>query len=159
MTSRALSVEALAAHPQHLPTVAQWIYRQWWSEVPGASVATLEAMLREGLTQAPMPLTLVATSEQQALGTVTVLAHDVGTERFVPMSPWLAALYVIPAARRRGIGAALIEAALARAAEFAAGSIYLLTTDQEAYYQRRGWRVLTRSDDAVVMARALARTP
>jgi predicted N-acetyltransferase YhbS len=154
-----LSVEALAAHPQYLPTVAQWIYGQWWSEVPGASVATLEAMLREGLTQAPMPLTLVATSEHRPVGTVTVLAHDVGTERFVAMSPWLAALYVIPAARRRGIGAALIEAALARAAQFTAGSIYLLTTDQEAYYRRLGWTVLTRGDDAVVMARALARTP
>ena len=54
------------------------------------------------------------------------------------MSPWLAALYVIPAARRRGVGAALIEAALARAAQFAAGTIYLLTTDQEAYYARLG---------------------
>ncbi len=153
-----LTVEALAACPQHLPSVAQWIYRQWWSEVPGASMATLEAMLREGLTQAPMPLTLVATAEQRPVGTVSVLAHDVGTEAWTPMSPWLAALYVIPAARRRGVGAALIEAALARAAQFAAGTIYLLTTDQEAYYARLGWNLLTRSDEGTLMTRMLPRT-
>jgi predicted N-acetyltransferase YhbS len=153
-----LTIEALAARPEHLPTVAQWIYGQWWSQVPGASVGTLCAMLREGLTLAPVPLTLLATSGQHPVGTVSVLAHDVGTEPWAAMSPWLAALYVIPTARRRGVGAALIEAALARAAAFAAGSVYLLTTDQEAYYARLGWKIVTRGDDAVVMARVLART-
>lgn len=151
-----LNIEALGARPEHLATVAQWIYRQWWTAVPGASAASLGAMLRAGLTQAPLPLTLVATAAQHPVGTVSVLAHDIGTEAWPALSPWLAALYVVPAARRRGVGAALIAAALARAAGFAAGPVYLLTTGQEAYYAQRGWQVLARRDAAVVMARALA---
>ncbi len=150
------AIAALAAHPQHLPTVARWIYEQWWTQVPGASIATLAARLRENLAQNALPLTLVASSAAGPVGTVTILEHDVGTERWPGLSPWLAALYVVPEVRRRGVGAALIDAALARAASFAAGSLYLLTSDQQAYYAARGWKVLDLREDAVVMVRSIS---
>jgi GNAT superfamily N-acetyltransferase len=49
------------------------------------------------------------------VGTATLLAQDVDTEQWPELSPWLAAVYVVPEYRHRGIGAALVPA-LARAA-------------------------------------------
>jgi GNAT superfamily N-acetyltransferase len=121
------TIRALAACPQFVPQVAQWIYEQWWTEVAGASPATLSATLRENLSRTPLPHTLVACEGTRAVGTVSILAHDVGTARWAQLSPWLAALYVAPAARRCGVGTALIEAARAHAAGFTPGPLYLLT--------------------------------
>ncbi len=152
-----LWIEALAAHPGFVPTVAAWVYEQWWTQVAGITSASLTATLRENLARPPPPLTLVAHDGTRPFGTVSLLAHDVGTHRWAALSPWLAALYVVPSARRLGIGAALLAAARAESAAFGAQRLYLLTTDQEAFYAKRGWQRLDGHDGAVVMATDLAR--
>jgi predicted N-acetyltransferase YhbS len=150
-----LVIEELGARADLIETVAGWIYRSWWTQVPGASAGTLAAMLRANIARPPPPLTLVACVAQQPVGTVSLLAHDVGTQRWAALSPWLAALYVEPAARRKGVGAALIGSALAAAARFAAGPVYLLTIDTQAYFARLGWMRVGQHDEAVVMSRTL----
>jgi predicted N-acetyltransferase YhbS len=152
-----LRIEALAAHPGFVPTVAAWIYEEWWTQVAGATAATMTAMLRENLAKPPPPLTLVARDGTRPLGTVSLLAHDVGTHRWASLSPWLAALYVVPSARCLGIGAALLATACAESAAFGAQRLHLLTTNQEPFYARRGWQRLDRHEGAVVMAIDVAR--
>ena len=70
----------LAECPGWLPIVADWIYRQWWTTVEGASTATLSDLLRAHLVLDQIPLTLVASLDAQPVGTATLLVHDVGTE-------------------------------------------------------------------------------
>jgi len=68
-----------------------------------SGVGKLTDPLRAHLIRDRMPLTLVASSELCPVGTATLLAHDVGTEQWPELSPWLAAVYVAPEYRHRGI--------------------------------------------------------
>jgi predicted N-acetyltransferase YhbS len=143
----------LAERPNLLPAVAEWIYDEWWTEVEGASVATLTDLLRANLIRDRIPLTLVASLDRCPIGTASLLAHDVGTEEWPDLTPWLAAVYVMPEYRRRGVGAALIQAVVEKAAALGVETLYLSTVGREEYYASLGWDVIHRSDDKVVMAK------
>jgi len=134
--------------------VATWIYNEWWTTIPGASVEDLMSRLQPHLIADQIPLTLVASSEARPVGTATLLAHDVGTEEWPELSPWLAAVYVVPEYRRCGVGAALVNAAVARANALRVGMLHLLTVDQERFYTRLGWQVRDRQGGSVVMSKS-----
>jgi GNAT superfamily N-acetyltransferase len=55
------------------------------------------------------------------------------------LSPWLAGVYVVPEARRRGIASSLVRYAESFAAEVGVGRLYLHTDGSESLYQRLGW--------------------
>jgi predicted N-acetyltransferase YhbS len=103
-----------------------------------------------------IPLTLIATSEKLPVGTATLLMHDVGTEQWPELSPWLAAVYVVPEYRNRGIGAALVNAIVAKATALGVVALYLHTVGSERFYTRLGWRVLRRAEERIVMSKSTA---
>lgn len=94
--------------------IAAWIYDEWWQDVEGSSLITLTDLLRTHLAPEHIPLTLIASLDTAPVGTATLLAHDVGTEQWPHLSPWLAALYVVPDYRHRSIGASLVNAIVCR---------------------------------------------
>ena len=149
-----LQIEQLSEHPDLLPTVAGWIYSEWWTEVEGASVGTLTVSLRAHLTTDQIPMTLVASLERSPVGTATLLAHDVETEEWPDLTPWLAAVYVMPEYRRRGVGAVLVNAMVEKAASLGVAVLYLSTVGREDFYARLGWQVIHRCEDKVVMSRS-----
>ncbi len=151
-----LRIEQLPERADLLLTVAGWIYNEWWTEVEGASVGTLTDLLRAHLTADQIPMTLVASLEGCPAGTATLLAHDVETEEWPDLSPWLAALYVMPEYRRRGVGAALIKAIVEKAGLLGVAMLYLSTVGREEFYADLGWQVIHRSEDKVVMSRSVA---
>jgi predicted N-acetyltransferase YhbS len=144
-------IQQLAERPDLLPVVADWIYREWWTTVAGATADTVTDLLRGHLVPDRMPLTLVASLGNRPIGTVTLLEHDVGTEQWPDLSPWLAALYVVPEFRQGGTGATLVSAIVTRAMALRVGVLYLVTVDREAFYARLGWQVLRREEGKVVM--------
>jgi len=147
-------IEQLSERPDLLPTVAGWIYKEWWTEVDGANVGALTDLLQAHLILNQIPITLVASFENYPVGTATLLAHDVETEEWPNLSPWLAAVYVMPDYRRQGVGAALINAIVEKAASLGVGVLYLLTLGREEFYAGLGWQVLHRSEGKVVMWRS-----
>jgi len=149
-------IEQLAERPDWLPVVAEWIYGQWWTTVEGASVATLSNLLQGHRVLDRIPLTLIASWDSRPIGTATLLAHDIGSERWPDLSPWLAALYVVPEFRRRGVGAALVNATASKAAALGAEMLYLNTVDREQFYSDLGWQVIDRHERKVVMSRSLS---
>ncbi len=74
------------------------------------------------------------------------------------LTPWLAAVYVLPEFRRRGIGGQLVRAIEAAAIRLQLERLYLFTPDQEAFYARLGWSVLEtveyRHQSNVIMTKA-----
>ncbi|OZC04082.1 arsenic resistance N-acetyltransferase ArsN2 [Rubricoccus marinus] len=56
----------------------------------------------------------------------------------------LRSLAVSPEARGQGLGGALVDAALGRAAERGIRRLVLLTTTAEDFFQRRGWAPIAR---------------
>ncbi len=149
-----LQIEQLAARPELLTTVATWIYNEWWTTVTGASIEHLVARMRDHLIHDQIPLTLFASWEGRPVGTATLLDHDVGTEEWPELSPWLAAVYVVPEFRHRGVGGALVNAAVATANTLGVPVLHLMTIGREEFYARLGWQVLDRKGERVVLSRA-----
>ena len=128
----------LRARPAFVQTVADRIWRAWWMP-HGHPLASIEARLAESLDSAPMPFCLVACEGEAFLGTASVIAGDLAERP--KLTPWVAALWVEPEARNRGVGAALVEAAAAAAFGLGVARLHLCARPGLAgFYGRRGWR-------------------
>ena len=75
------------------------------------------------------------------------------------LTPWLAALFVAAEFRGRGIGAALVKAIEDHARKVGTKTLYLYTSEAEAFYAGLGWSVrdrFTQNGEAnALMAREL----
>jgi GNAT superfamily N-acetyltransferase len=132
-------IEYLVDHPQHIPVLAAWHYAQWSYLDVGVSIAQRAAALhRHGIDTVPM--TLLALSGDTPLGSASLIEHDMDTR--MDLSPWLASVYVDPPYRGRGIGSALAQAVVDRAALQGFPALYLFTPDRARFYERLGWHTL-----------------
>jgi GNAT superfamily N-acetyltransferase len=137
-----LAILTLSDRPDLLATVAAWVYEQWWSHLPEHSAETLADMLTERRASDQIYESFVALLDSVPVGTATVLDHDIDTERRPELTPWLAAVYVTPEARHKGIGEQLVSQATAFARSKGFETVYLWTTDQRHWYERLGWEPL-----------------
>ncbi|HLI10697.1 MAG TPA: GNAT family N-acetyltransferase [Alphaproteobacteria bacterium] len=141
--ARGERIAPLAHHPQHVATVAHWLFAEWGLPAEGASLARTMALIRETLATDTIPMTLIALAgDSQALGTASLVVDDLGQGD--PWTPWLASVFVTPAARGRGLGSRLVAAAEGEAARLGVGRLYLFTTDRERFYRRAGWEAIAR---------------
>jgi len=99
-------------------------------------------MLIERRTSDHIYESFVALDNSVPVGTATVLDHDVDTERRPDLTPWVAAVYVIPEARRQGIGKQLVSRATTYAFSKRYKSVYLWTNDRRKWYEKLGWQLL-----------------
>jgi N-acetylglutamate synthase-like GNAT family acetyltransferase len=61
------------------------------------------------------------------------------------LTPWVAAVWVDPAARRRGVGAALVDRAAQDCFALGVGRAYLCARPQRSsFYQALGWSAIER---------------
>ncbi len=137
--------------------VAAWLYEMWGLETGHGSPAEFLPGLRRRIDCNRIPFTLVAFSGNEPVGTAGVYLHDMHTHEH--LSPWLAAVYVRPDQRRRGIGRRLCEAATLRAKALGVGRVYLFTPDKTAFYSNMGWEPVEtawyRNGRVVIMAKLL----
>jgi GNAT superfamily N-acetyltransferase len=164
-----MHVEPLTGLGHLAPVLAAWHHEEWRHlYAPGAwslAIATreLERMAAPGSRDQTWVAFEGAARDAGALcGSVSLLESD-GLLGFEHLSPWLASLYVAPAARGRGVAAALIDAVLERARAEGHPALYLFTSGQESFWSARGWREIARGDAeghaATVMVRNLTREP
>jgi GNAT superfamily N-acetyltransferase len=141
-----VSVEPLGNYPDAVPSVAEWHFREWGHTDPGGSLATWTAGMARQAGAEKVPGTLIALAGRTPVGVVCLVEQDMaGFEPATGLSPWLKGLYVIPAARRQGIGGLLVRRCAAWAASLGHGSLYLYTerdSGAQALYERLGWRVI-----------------
>lgn len=137
----------LRAVPAFAPVVADRVWRAWWED-KGVTLTELRARLDESFATDPVPSTFVAHDGDRFLGCVALIACDV--EERPLLTPWVAALWVEPEARRQGVGAALMT--WAAEAAFAAGHprVYLAAEPALApYYAARGWALVESDVDGL----------
>jgi predicted N-acetyltransferase YhbS len=128
----------LVDHPEHFPLVAQWNWDEWHTLLSERSAAEFEKWLRANVQRDAIPTTLLALDGEAVAGTVSVVEFDLDSVN--DRSPWLASLYVVPSRRGRGLGRALVNAAIAEAARLGFGVLHLYTPGQEAFYSALGWQ-------------------
>lgn len=134
-----MQIVNITTQSQHIPKVAAWLYHEWGHLHPGS---TLESEIRDlqqsGTDQ--LPLTFIAVKDNQLLGTVSILSHDMDTRP--ELTPWIASLFVPPVCRKRGIGTQLFRFAEQQCLQLGFTTVYLFTADRQAMYARLGWQIL-----------------
>jgi predicted N-acetyltransferase YhbS len=134
-----LEIDWLAGRMHLAPTLAAWHYAEWGELLPGWTESAALEELRGHDSAGRVPTTLVALVSGRPVGSVSLVAAD--HQSLLQLSPWLASLYVAPAWRRLGIGAALVRRCVAEAATLGVGELFLYTFGEARFYQRLGWKV------------------
>ena len=138
-----LKIEYLADQPNKIAEIAAWQFGEWGHLTPGDSIVQRATRLEGQLTRENLPITFVALLGDVAVGSASLLAHDLpGRE---DLFPWLASVFVLPQHRRNGIGAALVHRVVEEAVRLEVNPIFLFTWDQERLYRDLGWQVLERT--------------
>jgi GNAT superfamily N-acetyltransferase len=127
-------IEPLSSHPEAVPSLAARLVDAFGHLHPAWDVAAATAELRACAAW-------VAVDRGNVLGTVSLLDDD-ELEGFRARGPWLASLYVLPEARRRGVGRALVAHVEAEARRRGVARLYLFTEDAADWYSSMGWRTI-----------------
>ena len=143
--SAAVSIGFLADAPRHTGTLAGWHHAEWASLYTDWTHDVAEAELADHATRRTLPTTLIATEAGMLIGSVSLVSVD-AAELAHFGDHWLASLYVLPAHRRRKLGAMLVGALVAHAAGQGVETLRLFTTHHADYYRQFGWQLQTQAD-------------
>ena len=132
------TISDLRQRPEFLDTVADRIWQAWWRETGHPLDYIAGRLARENLNAEPIPFALVAHHGPEFLGTSSVIKADL-PER-PQLTPWVAAVWVEPQARGRGVGAALVDRAALDCFALGVERAYLCARRERAeFYQKLGW--------------------
>jgi predicted N-acetyltransferase YhbS len=131
-------IEHLCERPVHIDRVAAWIYAEFWADKQIHTPASLACLLRDAACPDAIPLSLLALVGGEPVGTVNLIECD--DDKRGHLRPWLAALFVVPEYRGRGIGSRLVCELAGSAATLGYTSVYL-GTDSPGFYARLGAKV------------------
>ena len=149
-----IQVKQLSECPEHLLAVGSWIYEQWWKR-PNNSVEVVLRWLRCHTEKDKVPFTVVAMAKGNPIGSCSVIESDcVHRPQY---APWVAAVYVKPEFRTRGVASGILREAAGIAARVPVDGLYIDCLEKTApVYEKNGWRILEREvgdKDSVVMFR------
>lgn len=131
------TIDDLRQCPQFFDTVADRIWQAWW-QADGTPLGAISGRLRENMTATPVPFALVAHDGAAFLGTTSVIASDLAERP--QLTPWVAAVWVEPRARQRGVGGALVNRATKDCFDLGFDRAYLCARPlRTPYYERLGW--------------------
>lgn len=140
--------------------LAQWYYEEWKIPQEGYMPRLL------ALDPDDMEIHLVLFHHDQPIAAGGI-HHKVGllqvAPEFAEHDPWVAVLYTLPAYRKQGLGAMLLQALEDAAAAVGYTKLYLYTHTAENLYKRQGWTrleypapfVAYKGSTAVVMEKAI----
>ena len=107
-----MTIDYLADRREFIPMLARWLHAEWGRLRPTETVAARTARLEGACGHRQVPTAFVAVNDNaddgdpQPLGCASLVACDLATR--AELSPWLAGVFVVPAHRGRGVGAALV---------------------------------------------------
>lgn len=137
-TRSSFRISSLRQCPHFREVVSDRVWKAWWRE-DGYPFEQVDGWFQESLGAQTVPSTLVAHDGGEFWGTVSLIDNDM--DERPDYSPWVAALWVDPEHRGKGVGRTLIEAALERAFKQGIDIVYLCATaENSAYYISLGWR-------------------
>ena len=131
------TISDLRQRPEFFGIVADRIWRASWKQI-GYPLDYISGRLNQNLNAESIPIALVAHNGAEFLGTASVIASDL--EERPQLTPWVAALWVEPHARLRGVGGALVERAVRDCFALGIARAYLCARPVlTSFYERLGW--------------------
>jgi N-acetylglutamate synthase-like GNAT family acetyltransferase len=141
--SMPFTISDLRQRPEFLETVADRIWRAWWKDSGHPFNFISDRLRDENLSADPIPFALIAHHDMEFLGTVSVIKADLAERP--QLTPWVAAVWVEPQARQRGVGGALVDHATRACFVLGVSRAYLCARLQHsAFYERLGWTPIER---------------
>ena len=137
-----LRIEHLGKHQPLIPVLATWTQREWGHLVPEITPEGFISAFENRTTVHTIPEAFVAVENTTPVGMASLIEHDMLTR--MELSPWLAAVYVVPESRNSGVGSKLVQTAMQEARVLGLDRLYLFTPDQIHFYRRLGWQALER---------------
>lgn len=134
-----MHITSLAQQPSLIAALTQMLHREWsayanW-HIPEQIESRLLARNQPGL----QTLTLVATAPEGALmGSASLIHYELAD--VVEREFWIGEVITATEHRGKGVGSALITRIIAEASARGISNLWLYTPDQQALYQRFGWR-------------------
>jgi predicted N-acetyltransferase YhbS len=137
-TAQHYSISDLRDRPEFAVDVADRIWNAWWRD-DGHQLDFIQGLVDENFSSTGLPMALVAHEGDTFLGTAHLIDSDL--ESRPQYSPWVAAVWVDEAARKSGIGAALVQAGAEAAFRQGFDTAYLCAKPAvSAFYERLGWQ-------------------
>lgn len=149
-------VKQLAECQRHIETVGNWIFQEWWSKRGESAEAVLD-WLRTHNQKDKVPYTVVALVDGIPVGSCSVIENDcVHRPQY---APWVAAVFIKPEMRNRGIASAILQEAAAIAHRANVHGLYIDCLAITApLYEKNGWRIFEREvgdKESVVLLRVI----
>ena len=151
-----LALKQLSECPEHLETVGLWIHNEWWSKRYDSPEIVL-SWLRMHKKLDAVPYSVVALAEGEPVGSCCVIENDcIHRPQY---APWVAAVYVRPEFRRRGIASMILQEAASIAARAGVKCLFIDCLAVTApVYEKNGWAIHEREvgdKESVVMLREI----
>ncbi len=140
-----MEIDYLHNHAEYIETVSEWIYYEFVQPAPGRAALK---RINDTFAQAGIdlfPVSFVAVEGGECVGTASLFENDLKMQW--EFTPWLAAVYVRPDCRNRGIGKQLVQRVLEKARSLGYHTVYLRTENACEYYKGLGWLFLYRTQD------------
>ena len=131
----------LARHLQHSDRYAAWIHEQFHYEYAHQPLAEWQREFAEGQSNGDWSC-LIALDGDALVGGAALARDDLAHRP--DLGPWLACVFVDPAARGQGVAEQLIEGICQEAKSRGLPRLFLHTQTRQDYYAKRGWQVLER---------------
>src|SRR5687768_11949265 len=152
----ALTIRRLEADEPAFEIVARWRYDAFFAQ-DGSTFEESRDALRAWMAGLGYETALLAEVGGRPAGSCLFVREEIDPKH--DLTPWLAALYVAPEFRNRGIASALVRAIEQHARNVGCRKLYLYTITAEPLYAKLGWTVRDRFDSNgekfVLMARKL----
>lgn len=129
-------ITPLADNLSHKDLVVDWLWRAFGN---GAGRGFYAAIVESSLKREGLPITFIAQDAGRPAGTVGLWRCDLLSRQ--DLTPWLAALYVHPDYRGRGLGRLLQDHVIGFSRRAGYPTLYLYAAFT-GYYERHGWRYI-----------------
>jgi GNAT superfamily N-acetyltransferase len=133
----ALSLTTIAERPDLAAPVARWLWEEWGRR-KGRPFERTHGMIAARTARCGLEQCFVALQDGAPVGTASLAAEDADSRP--DLSPWLASVFVAPAARGRGYGRLLVTAVECAARSSGFGTLWLFTDGAAGLYAALGWR-------------------
>ena len=134
----ATRIELLADHPDLIPLLADWFYKEWGGRRPEDTLEKFTDRLRNRMNRDRLPLALVSFLEEEPIGSAVLKIREMETHP--QYKYWLGSVFLLEEHRGQGFGTELVKAASEMATRFGVQTLYLYTRGNEPFYSRLGWQ-------------------
>jgi GNAT superfamily N-acetyltransferase len=141
--SPALRIRQLTLHEPAFEIVARWRYDAFFAQ-DDITFEQSRDNLRAWMGGLGYETALLAEVNGRPAGSCLFVREEIDPKH--DLTPWLAALYVPPEYRKRGIASALVRAIEQHARRLACRDLYLYTVTAEPFYATLGWVARERFD-------------